>query len=197
MLELLAFTTCPPASVPEPPPWLLSPEYVAVIVSVPTGKLVVVQVAVPGVPDVTGVVPHPVFALHVTVPVTSSGLMPFLPGLRPFTSPYSPGMVAVNVTDCPYVDGFKLEPTVMVPAPAVLTVCPPASVPALPLLFVSPEYVAVTVWFPAANVEMLSDVAEPEASVTAEPKALPSTLNCTVPVGLDPVTVAVKLTDCP
>ena len=100
----------------------------------------------------------------------------------------------MNVTDCPNVDGFKLEPTVMVPAPAVLTVCPPASVPALPLLFVSPEYVAVTVWFPTANVEMPADVAEPEASVSVS-NGLPSMLNCTVPVGLDPVTVAVKLTD--
>ena len=31
----------------------------------------------------------------------------------------------------------------------------------------------------------------------AEPNAPPSMLNCTVPVGLDPVTVAVKLTDWP
>ena len=69
--------------------------------------------------------------------------------------------------------------------------------PVLPLLCVSPEYVAVTVCVPCASVDVLLEVAEPEATVTGEPKALPSTLNCTVPVGLDPVTLAVKLTAWP
>jgi hypothetical protein len=41
-----------------------------VIASVPTGSTVVTHVAVPGFPGVTAVDPHPVFALHVTVPVT-------------------------------------------------------------------------------------------------------------------------------
>ncbi len=50
---------------------------------------------------------------------------------------------------------------------------------------------------PCASVDVLPEVAEPEASATGEPKALPSTLNCTVPVGLDPVTLAVKLTAWP
>ena len=36
---------------------------------------------------------------------------------------------------------------------------------------------------PSVSVEMLPEVAEPEASVTGEPNALPSMLNCTVPVG--------------
>jgi hypothetical protein len=64
---------------------------------------------------------------------------------------------------------------------------------------VSPEYTAVTVWLPPVNVDVMLDVAEPEESVAGAPKALPSTLNCTVPVGLTPapVTFAVKLTDCP
>lgn len=62
---------------------------------------------------------------------------------------------------------------------------------------VSPEYTAVTVCVPTASVEVLPEVAEPEARVTGEPKALPSTLNCIVPVGELPVTVAVKLTGCP
>ena len=49
------------------------------------------------------------------------------------------------------------------------------------------------------SVEVLAEVAEPEDSVTGEPKGLPSTLNCTVPVGvpLDDVTFAVKPTDWP
>jgi hypothetical protein len=70
-------------------------------------------------------------------------------------------------------------------------------VPVLPWLSVSPEYTAVTVCVPAVSVEMLPEVAEPEASVTAEPNGLPSILNCTVPVGLGPVTLAVKLTAWP
>jgi hypothetical protein len=71
-----------------------------------------VHVAVPGLPVVTGVVPQPVFVLHVTVPLTSCGFVPFLPDAsRFFASPYSPSIVAVNVTDCPYWEGFTLEAT--------------------------------------------------------------------------------------
>jgi hypothetical protein len=60
----------------------------------------------------------------------------------------------------------------------------------------------VTVCVPTVRVEVLPDVAEPEAKVTGEPKALPSTMNCTDPVG-EPapgatgVTLAVKVTACP
>ena len=149
-----------------------------------------VHVAVPGLPVVTGVVPQPVFALHVTVPVTSSAFGPFG---RPFNSPYSPLIVAVNVTDCPYADGLPLEVTT-VPDVAEPTTCPPLSVPVLKELFESPEYIAVTVWVPTASVEVVTEVAEPELSATGEPRLLPSTVNCTVPVGELPVTVAVKLT---
>jgi hypothetical protein len=67
---------------------------------------------------------------------------------------------------------------------------------------VLPEYAAVTVCVPSASVEMLLEVAEPEANVTGEPKALPSIENCTVPLGVPTpgataATVAVKLTACP
>jgi hypothetical protein len=85
---------------PTLPRWLLSPEYVAVTASVAApARVEVVHVATPGFPVVTGVVPQPVFALHVTVPLTSWGFpFPFRP-LR--TSPFSPLIVAVNVTGCP------------------------------------------------------------------------------------------------
>jgi hypothetical protein len=69
--------------------------------SVPTGKCVaeeVVHVATPGLPD-TVLGAQPVFALQLTVPVGSIGFIPFLPGFRPFTSPFAPLIVAVNVTD--------------------------------------------------------------------------------------------------
>jgi len=53
-----------------------------------------------------------------------------------------------------------------------------------------------------ASVEVLPDVAEPEAKVTGEPTLTPSTVNCTVPVGVPPAgataaTFAVKLTAWP
>ena len=83
-------------------------------VSLPTDRLLVIHVVVPGVPEVTGVVPQPVFELQVTVPVTTcERTFP----LR-LIAPYWPGIVAVNVTDCPYADGFWLELTVIVPEPA-------------------------------------------------------------------------------
>jgi len=55
----------------------------------------------------------------------------------------------------------------------------------------------VTVCVPGVSVAIVPEVAEPDASVTGEPNATPSILNCTLPVGLAPVTVAVKLTACP
>jgi hypothetical protein len=107
---------------------LLSPLYVPVTLSEPTPREEVVQVAVPGFPDVTDVVPQPVFELHDTDPVTSSEWMP---RDARFSNPYSPLMVAVNVTDCPYTDPLgRLEAT-DVPAVALCTTCPPLSVPVL------------------------------------------------------------------
>jgi hypothetical protein len=59
-------------------------------------------------------------------------------------------------------------------------------------------YTAVMLCVPAANV-LEEYVAFPPLSVTADPTALPSTLNCTVPVGVTVplvfVTVAVMVTD--
>jgi hypothetical protein len=71
-----------------------------VTLSVPPARLLVVQLAIPGLPDVTGVVPQPVLPLQVTDPVTSFRFTPRLL-TAPFTSPFSPLIVAVNVTDCP------------------------------------------------------------------------------------------------
>jgi hypothetical protein len=84
----------------------------------------------------------------------------------------------------------------------MFTTWPPDSVPVLVAFSESPEYTAVTVCVPTVSVFVLPDVAEPEDNVTGEPNAFPSTLNCTVPVGvpvseLFEVTVAVKVTDCP
>jgi hypothetical protein len=59
--------------------------------------MLVVHVAVP---EVTEVVPQPVFALHVTVPVTTCG-RPAVRLLRFFALPNASLIVAVKVTDCP------------------------------------------------------------------------------------------------
>ena len=98
---------------PELPPWLLSPEYVAATVFDPMPRLEVVHVATPGYAPDNVLAAHPVFALQVTVPVGCIGRIPFLPGFRPFTSPVSLVIVAVKVTDPPYVDGFRPEVTVV------------------------------------------------------------------------------------
>src|SRR5208283_1826646 len=71
-----------------------SPEYTAVITSVPTARLEDVHVATP--PD-TALAMQPVFALHVTVPV---GELPVI--------------VAVKVTAVPAVEGLRLEETAVV-----------------------------------------------------------------------------------
>ena len=81
--------------------------------SLPTGKLVVVHVAVAVcvcADHVTALELQPVFPLQLTVPVTSSGFTLF--PLR-LTRLYSALIVAVNVTDCPYVDGLPLELTLV------------------------------------------------------------------------------------
>ncbi len=61
--------------------------------------------------------------------------------------------VAVKVTDCPKLDGFGNELTVVVD-PARLTTCPPDNVPWLVVKLASPLYCAVIVCVPAASVEV-------------------------------------------
>ena len=84
----------------------------------------------PDMPE-TVLAAQPVFALHVTVPLGSIGFIPFLLGLRPFTRLFSLVIVAVNVTDDAYVDGFGVEVTAVVESPALIT-WPPANMPELP-----------------------------------------------------------------
>jgi hypothetical protein len=94
---------------------LASPLYVAVIGSLPAGSEDVVTVATPPVRvDVPKVV---VPLVNVTVPVTPVG------------------SVAVNVTDCPGVEGFTEETRVRTGV-VLATTC--VSVPGAELLFPSP-----------------------------------------------------------
>ena len=85
--------------------------------------------------------------------------------------------------------------------PAPFTPC--ASVPVLPLKFVSPEYVPLRLCVPSASVEE-EQVPVPLVSVAVQTAALPllvSTIG-TMPVGVPApgataLTVTVKVTDCP
>jgi hypothetical protein len=104
--------------------WLTEPEagelwlpsfavYVAITVSLPPPRLVVVHVAVcGGVPD-TALVLHPVFGLQLIAPFTSFGFTVTL-GFRLFTWPVSVVNVAVNVTDVPYVEVLFVDDDVTV-----------------------------------------------------------------------------------
>ncbi len=84
---------------PELPLWFASPEYVAVTVSVPPARAAVVHVATP-VDGFNGVeLSHETFQLTLP-PVTCRGFR-LLRFAWPFTAPFSPSTVAVNVTDPP------------------------------------------------------------------------------------------------
>src|SRR5262245_22563265 len=82
---------------------------------------------------------------------------------------------------------------------ALLTVCPPLNVPLLALKLASPAYSAVTTCVPTDKEDVAELVATPPARAIGLPKLLPSTLNCTLPLGVPPVpvTVAVNVTGWP
>jgi hypothetical protein len=114
--------------------------------------------------------------------------------------------LAVKVTDCPRIDGFTEEVTV-VEVGAGLTVWP--RFPELPLKFPSVfVYTALMVCGDPITVRVavapLAAFPEPESG-TAAPNSTPSTENWTEPVGVAALmpapavlaTVAVKVTDCP
>ena len=106
----------------------------------------------------------------------------------------NPVTVAVSVTLWPKVGADELTESAVLEA-AWFTTCVKAD-DTLALLLGSPEYAAVMEWLPAASV-LVEKAAEPLESVTAEPRLAEPSLNCTVPPGLLPVTVAVKVTFWP
>jgi hypothetical protein len=73
----------------------------------------------------------------------------------------------------------------------LLTVCESVD-DVLVAKFVAPLYTATMVWLPLASASLID--AAPLVSVTGDPYFVPSTLNCTVPVGVPhpDVTVAVN-----
>jgi hypothetical protein len=152
----------------------------AVIERVPADTLVVLNAATPLLsafdPSVT------VPSLNVTPPVGVPAVEVTL---------------TVNVTDCPYVDGFSDEIIAEVVVAALFTVCVRIG-DVLPVKFVSPAYTAVIECEPPAKVEV-ANVADPPLRAFVPSDVVPF-LNVTLPVGVPEVagvTVAVNVTDCP
>ena len=100
-------------------------------------------------------------------------------------------IVAVNVTDCVESDGLGTDLSARLEA--VFTVRATGA-EVLAALFASPPYEAVTLCAPEARVA-IAKVATPAAKVAVPITLLPSR-NCTLPVAVFGVTVAVKVTDC-
>jgi hypothetical protein len=115
-------------------------------------------------------------SLKVTVPVAAAG-----------------EIVAVNVTEEPYVDGFVEDVSVTVVF-TLLTVCV-STEEVLVLSFASPPYAAVIEFEPTAKVEMLN-VAFPLLTFPVPNVVLPF-LNVTVPVAVETERVAVNVTELP
>jgi len=107
--------------------------------------------------------------------------------------------VAVNVTDCPTVEGLGLEPNA-VDVLALFTVCA-SPLEVLTLKFPSPPYSAVIVCDPTDKL-LVVRVASPVPSSVSVPNVVTPSLNVTVPLGVPApgalaVIVAVKVTDSP
>jgi len=80
---------------------------------------------------------------------------------------------------------------------ALVTTCPPASVPLLESKLVSPLYSALMVWVPTVSVAVSSVATPPDRALV--PRVVVPSLKVTVPVGVPAPedTVAVKTTVCP
>ena len=101
--------------------------------------------------------------------------------------------VAVNVTGLPTSLGFCDDASVVVVVDRLMIWVRMLDVD--PALLLSPPYTAVMECGPGDNADVVK-VAIAD-TVVAEPSNVALSKNCTVPVGLIPVTVAVKVTDCP
>jgi len=163
---------------------LLSALYVAVIECPPTASVVVVRAAVLPVRLTVATVAAP--SLNVTVPVGVPA-----PGATAAT-------VAVKVSDWPKTDGFGpvVRATVVVVLAWFTTWVRVLEV-LVPKL-ASPPYTAV-IECEATESAAVANVATPDPLSVPVPSVVAPSLNVTVPVGVPPlpVTVAVKVTDCP
>lgn len=158
----------------------VAPPYTAVMDRAPADTVVVVS-----------------FATLLDNPTDPSVVVPSLNVTLPIGVPEVEVTVTINVTDCPYVDGFSDEVIAEVVVIALLTLCVNTG-DVLPVKFASPPYIAVIEWEPIAKVEV-AKAANPPSSMPV-PSVLVPSLNVTVPVGVPEIaaiTVAVKMTDWP
>jgi hypothetical protein len=159
------------------------PAYAAKRPYVPTGRLLVVNVATPE---------------ELTVPVPNT-VTPFLKVTKPAGVPVGAGVtVAVKVTSCPAVAGFGTTVKVVVVTVSALTVtlCAVEVAPANPVL---PENTAVRLNIPFGRLLVVNVAIPKELTLPLPNNVAPSkkfTVPRVVPVGAG-VTVAVKVTDCP
>jgi hypothetical protein len=165
----------------------VAPVNEAVIVWLPTARVVVLNAACP---------------LAFTATFDARVVDPSLNVTFPTGTPALDVTVAANVTDCPNVDGFGDDVTeVEVALPPVdCTTCGAAL--SLPLLFcqpVAPVNEAVIVWLPTARVVVLNAACPLPFTATFEASVVAPSVKVTVPVGMPApdVTVAVNVTDCP
>lgn len=110
----------------------------------------------------------------------------------PVGDPEAVEIVAVKVTFCPTDEGLMEDANDIV-VEAFTTWVNAGEV--LEALFASPLYVAVILCEPAAKDEVFKVALFPERLTV--PRLVTPSKNCTLPVGVDPVTVAVKATLCP
>jgi hypothetical protein len=150
-----------------------SPPYVAVIECVPLAKAEVENVATPDA-SVTLPIAAPL-SKNCTVPAAAEGVT-----------------VAVNVTACPTVKGFALEASATEEAAFTFWLSAAETAPAFEE---SPPYDAVMECVPWVSMAVEND-APPDPSV-AVPIAAPLSKNCTLPVAVKGVTVAVNVTVWP
>ena len=128
-----------------------------------------------------------------TVP---SVFVPFLKVTLPVGVPFEELTVAVKVTDCPNVEGFKLENSAVVVG-TPFTVCT-STLEVLAKWVASPLYTPVMLCSPAFSFDVAKDVCPDPLSVPVPMVAVPS-LNATLPVAVldPPVTVAPNVTESP
>ena len=149
----------------------VSPLYLAVIECEPAVSAEVDNCAVPPLSATTPSEVAP--SRNCTVPVAFDG-----------------ETVAVNMTLWPYVDGFRLDDTLVV-VECGLTVCV-SGADVLVLKFASPLYLAVIECDPAVSADVDSCALPPLTATT--PSDVAPSRNCTVPVAVADETVAVNVT---
>jgi hypothetical protein len=154
----------------------VSPRYFVTMLCDPIDSDDVVNVAWPA--DIVPVPSIVLESLNCTVPVAVFGVI-----------------VAVNVTEWLIIDGFCDDASVVVVVARVIgfTIC--VSVLVLGASFVSPRYFATMLWDPMDN-DCVVNVAWPD-DIVPVPSIVLESLNCTVPVAVFGVIVAVNVTEWP